>query len=270
MQIISETVATLPPAVYRQYGRRERSLILVNPVARLFNDEPNSLQTPVEFLEMLQAHVLLRGNGYAEIIETERAPSALLPLHPDRVTVLRVPGTLTILYDVTNLDGGTKRYVADEIFHLKDRSDDICGKSRLQRARETFAIAEATERFAASTSRNGARLSGVLSTGDELSQTAIDNIKNSFVQRFAGPDKGGSVTVLEEGLKWQSIQRHRRRRANAGKPTLLRRTGRSHVSRPAANFGRSQPWQLRKLGRNGEMVLHANRFTLAVQMGEDH
>src|SRR5262245_24119949 len=65
VQIISETVATLPVVVYRRTGdgKEESS---AHPVARLLR-EPNELQTPPEFLEMLLGHCLLRGNSYAEI-----------------------------------------------------------------------------------------------------------------------------------------------------------------------------------------------------------
>jgi HK97 family phage portal protein len=202
---IAETIATLPPVVYRLVGDGKEP-DPGHPVARLFN-EPNPLQTVPEFLEQMQASVLLWGNAYAQIVRDARgAPSELWPLHPSRVSTLRLPRTMRVVYDVSDMDGGTKRLVADEILHLKDRSDDgVVGKSRLQRARETFAIAEATERFAASTYRNSARLSGVLSTPEGLSDTALENIKNTFVGRYAGPDKAGSVPVLEEGLKWQSI-----------------------------------------------------------------
>jgi HK97 family phage portal protein len=205
VQIISETVATLPPVVYRLMGDGKEP-DPGHPVARLFNDEPNSLQTPVEFLEQMQAQVLLRGNAYAEIVRDARGgPSVLLPLHPDRVSVLRIPRTLRIVYDVSDMDGGTRRLVADEVFHLKDRSDDgVVGKSRLQRARETFAIAEATEIHAASTFKNSARLSGVLSHPDLLGEAALERLKQSFVNNFTGPGKAGSVLVLEEGLKFQA------------------------------------------------------------------
>src|SRR5262245_22937039 len=92
VQIISETVATLPPVVYRLMGDGKEP-DPGHPVARLFDDAPNDLQTPVEFLELMTAHVLLRGNAYPEIVRDNRgAPSALLPLHPDRVSVLRIPG----------------------------------------------------------------------------------------------------------------------------------------------------------------------------------
>ncbi len=267
VQIISETVATLPPVVYRLVGDGKEPDPL-HPVARLFNDEPNSLQTPVEFIETMQAHVLLRGNAYAEIVRDQRgAPAELIPLHPDRVSVLRVPGTLRLLYDVSNLDGGTRRLVADEVFHLKDRSDDgVCGKSRLARARETFSIAEATERFAASTYRNSARLSGVLSHPELVGEQALQNLKNSFVANFAGSDKAGSVLVMEEGLKWKIISVSPED-AQMLESRRFRRTDRPHVSRAASGSRRSDAWDILKRHRTRSLVLSAYDHALAVPLG---
>jgi HK97 family phage portal protein len=206
-QIISETVATLPLVVYRLAGDGNKELASNHPVARLFSGEPNTLQTPVEFLEMMTAHVLLRGNAFAEIVRDNRgAPAELIPLHPDTVAVLRIPKTRRVVYDVTSPDGGTRRLLGDEVLHLKDRSDDgVIGKSRLARARETFSIAQATETFAASTYRNGARLSGVLSHPEVVGDEALKRIKDSFEQIHRGPTKAGGTMVFEEGLKWTQI-----------------------------------------------------------------
>ncbi|MPZ36772.1 MAG: phage portal protein [Rhizobiales bacterium] len=207
VQIISETIATLPLVVYRRVGDG-KDLAPDHPVARLFGREPNTLQTPVEFLEMMTAHVLLRGNAYAEIVRDNRgAPVELIPLHPDHVGVVRFAGSRRVAYDYSDPNtGGTRRLLADEVLHLKDRSDDgIVGKSRLARARETFSTAAATERFAASTYKNGAKLSGVLSHPDQIGTDASENIRKSFVENYAGSGKAGSVAVLEEGLKWQTI-----------------------------------------------------------------
>lgn len=206
VQIISETVATLPLVVYRKEGDGKFP-VAGHPVARLFSLEPNSLQTPPEFLEMVLAHCLLRGNSYAEIIRDNRgAPVELIPLHPDTVAVLRIPNTRRVLYDVSGPDGGTRRLLADEVLHLKDRSDDgVVGKSRLHRARETFGTAISTERFAGATYRNGAKLSGVLTHPDQIGTDAQNNIRQSFVDKYSGADKAASVAVLEEGMKWTSI-----------------------------------------------------------------
>ena len=208
VQIISETVAALPPVVYRREGDGMKFAASNHPVARLFARQPNSLQTTPEFLEMMTAHVLLRGNAYAEIVRDARgAPIELIPLHPDWVCLLRIPNTRIVVYDVTDVNGGrTRRLLAEEILHLKDRSDDgICGKSRLHRARETFGTAISTERFAGFTYKNGAMLSGVLMHPELVGEEAIKNLRASFNANYTGVEKARSAMILEEGMKWESV-----------------------------------------------------------------
>jgi HK97 family phage portal protein len=207
VQIIAETVATLPLVCYRRTGDRIRSPDPAHPVSRLFSGDPNENQTAPEFIEMMTAHCLLRGNSYAEIVrDTGGQPVQLVPFHPDWVSVVRFAGTRRVAYDVSMPEGGTRRLLPDEMLHLKDRSDDgIVGKSRLHRARETFGTAAATERFAASMFRNGAALSGVLSHPGEIGEEAATRLRKSFEQTYAGSDKAGKIAVLEEGLKWQAI-----------------------------------------------------------------
>lgn len=208
VQIISETVATLPPTVYRNVGDGVRAVAADHPVARLLSRQPNSLQTGPEFLEMMTAHCLLRGNAYAEIVFDNRgAPAELIPLRPDHVAVLRIPGTRRVVYDYSDpLTGGTRRLLADEVLHLKDRSDDgIVGRSRLARARETFSTAIAVERHASNTFRNGVTLSGVLSHPDNIGEDASERLRTSFEGIHKGSGNAGKVAVLEEGLKWQAI-----------------------------------------------------------------
>ncbi|MCB1510053.1 MAG: phage portal protein [Hyphomicrobiaceae bacterium] len=207
VQIIAETVATLPFCVYRREREGVRQVDPSHPVARLLGREPNELQTPVEFIEMMTAHCLLRGNAYAEIVRDARgAPIELIPLHPDMVSVLVIPNSRRVVYDVTDwANGSTRRLLKEEVLHIRDRSDDgIVGKSRLARARETFGTALATERFAASTYKNGASLSGVLSHPDEIGEEASKNLRESFERMHSGSDKAGKIAVLEEGMRWQS------------------------------------------------------------------
>jgi HK97 family phage portal protein len=206
VQCIAETVATLPLNVYRREGDG-RFLSSDTPVARLFGRAPNPLQTPVEFLEMMTGHVLLRGNAYAEIERDNRgAPVALWPLHPDTVSVLRVTRSRGIVYDVTDPAGGTRRLLSDEIFHLRDRSDDgVVGKSRLARARETFGIALATETHAANVFRNSASLSGVLMHPENIGVEGAQRLSADFKRSYSGPERAGEVAILEEGMKWQAI-----------------------------------------------------------------
>ena len=207
VQVISETVAMLPAHVYRKGQDGKRAEDPNHPVAVMLGGDANARQTAGEFIEMMTAHCLLRGNGYAEIVRDGRgAPVALNPFHPDHVSVVRIPRTGRYAFDVSLPEGGTRRLLPEEMFHLKDRSDDgVIGKSRLARARETFGGALATERYAGSTFRNGASMSGILSHPEHIGEEASKNLRESFKATYSGADKAGEVAVLEEGLKWQQI-----------------------------------------------------------------
>lgn len=210
VQLIAQTIASLPLIVYRRAADGSRTEAPQHAVARLFSGDVNEHQTRSDFLETMQAALLWHGNAYAEIIRDGAGlPARLVPLQPALVSVIRASGNhqgRRLRYDVTDLDGGTRRLLAEEVLHIRDRSDDgLVGKSRLQRAREAFGTAIATERHAASTFRNGVRLSGVLSHPDQIGNEASENIRRSFVENYGGSGNAGSVAVLEEGLKWQSI-----------------------------------------------------------------
>src|SRR3954454_1347216 len=60
---ISETAGMLPGHLYRKLPDGSRVEDPQHPIARLFSGgEPNDNQTTTEFVEMLTAHCLLRGN----------------------------------------------------------------------------------------------------------------------------------------------------------------------------------------------------------------
>lgn len=204
VQIISETVATLPLVVYRTEGDRVRNASPSHPVARLFARGPNEWQTTPEWFETMTAQCLLRGNAFSEIVRDNRgAPAALIPHLPDNVTVYRIPRTDRIVYDVSDPSGGTRRLLAEEMLHLKDRADDpIMGKSRLSRARSVFSTVLDTEQHAAETYRGGARLSGVFTFPTVLTDEQRKGVKESFLDRVNSKFK---MLVLEAGIKFEPI-----------------------------------------------------------------
>lgn len=207
VQIISETVASLPLMVYREDDKGVRTATRQHPVARIFAGDANEWQTSPEWLETMTAHTLLRGNAYAEIIRDGRgAPVQVVPYHPDQVRVVQIPETGRLRYEVTTTHGGVRRLLADEVLHLKDRSDDgILGKSRLHRARETFQTAMAVERFAGSTYRNGAALSGVVTHPDQIGPEAAKTLRESIESLYRGANNAGRIGVFEEGMSWTAL-----------------------------------------------------------------
>src|SRR5690554_6885977 len=87
VRIISGAVATLPLHIKRRVDARTREDASDAPIWRVLRRRPNRWQTPSQFRRMMQAHLLLRGNGYAMIVRSRGEVRELIPLHPDRVAV---------------------------------------------------------------------------------------------------------------------------------------------------------------------------------------
>jgi HK97 family phage portal protein len=207
VQIIAETVGMLPLVLYRKQGDGVRQAEPSHPVARLFTGNPNEWQTASEFIELMTAHCLLRGWAPAEIIRDGRgAPVELRPHHPDWVSLVKITSTGRYAYDISLPAGGTRRLLPEEMFILRDRTDDgITPKSRLQRAREVFGSALATERYANATFKNGASMSGIISYDKPLTETAQKRLRADFDQKFKGADAAGKVAIFEDGLRWTQV-----------------------------------------------------------------
>jgi HK97 family phage portal protein len=216
VQVISETVAMLPLRVYRKMRDGSRIEDRNNPVARLFSGDVNDRQPANEFIEMLTAHTLLRGQSYAEIVRDGRGQvTSLIPFHPDWVNVVRLPNMINTnevryAYDISvpwyGTINGTRRLLPEEILIIRDRTDDgVIGKSRLRRTHESFGSALANERYAASVFKNGAAMSGVLTHPEALGDEAVERLTKSFKNTYTGAENAGAVAVLEEGLKWQQV-----------------------------------------------------------------
>lgn len=207
VQSIAETVGGLPLILYRNETNGDRERATDHPLYRVLHDAPNDRQTALEFREQLTAHVLLWGNGYAEIhSDAAGNVTALEPIHPRNVTVLQLPSG-RIRYDVADAQTGRVRpLLADEVLHLKDRTDNgIVGKSRIQVAREMLGGVLASQEHGNKAWANGARLSGVLQTPNVMDDAGIARIAQSWNAQFAGSGNSGKTAILENGLTYQQL-----------------------------------------------------------------
>jgi HK97 family phage portal protein len=109
---------------------------------------------------MMQGHVELRGNAYAEIKPGPRgAVDQLIPLHPDRVHVERMlpSGKLRYRYD-DPLTNNTRVLMEEEVFHLRNYSDDgAVGQSTVAMAVDLFGVALAQQDYVGRFLKNDAR-----------------------------------------------------------------------------------------------------------------
>ncbi|GAA3928661.1 phage portal protein [Luteimonas lutimaris] len=207
VQSIAETIGGLPLLVYRQEDNGDRVRASDHSLYRVLHDQPNERQTALEFREQLTAHVLLWGNGYAEIkSDAAGNVTSLEPIHPQNVTVLKLPSG-RIRYDVADPTTGKMRaLLADEVLHLKDRTDNgIVGKSRIQVAREMLGGVLASQEHGNKAWANGARLSGVLQTDNVMTNESIGRLRESWEQQFSGYGNTGKTAILENGLKYAQL-----------------------------------------------------------------
>jgi HK97 family phage portal protein len=203
--IVARTIASLPPRVYQAVdgGRVE---VLDHPVVRLLH-RPNSLQGWPDLCEQWIASALLAGNGLLYITDDGRgAPIELkaLPWQLSNPQILR-DGRVMFYPAATNLpgwpDATPPRVVStDDVLWLRDRADNIFGRSALSRAPMVAQAAINSAQFAASMFSSGAKLSGVVSHPGQLSKEASDRIGQSWSDVHAGPFSAGRVAILEEGM----------------------------------------------------------------------
>ncbi|WP_437403938.1 phage portal protein [Acinetobacter radioresistens] len=203
---ISETIASLPFEVYKRTDAgREKAK--AHPLYRLIHDKPNHWQTALEFREMLQRHVLLRGNAYAEIKRDRAGITALIPLHPDSVTVL-LNNNGYLVYDVIQHDGSSKRLLTDEVLHLRFHPSDstpYLGRSPIQVAQDTISLSLSEQQHGTNTFNNGTSLNGVIETLPTTTKEQAKSISDSWKANYSGVKNAGTTPVLPSGAKFTPV-----------------------------------------------------------------
>ncbi len=204
-RLLAETMASLPAIMYQRLANDGRQRATNHPLYDVLHDQPNNSQTAFEFVEMLTGHALLRGNGYARIIPGQRGPvDQLIPIHPDRVQVERIPNG-KLRYRITQPSGSPEVVNDEDMFHLRGPSDDgISGQSVITYARESLGLTLAAERFGARFFGNNARPGGILTKEGKLSKEAGERLK-SEMEWLHGGANNHRIGIFEEGLKWQEV-----------------------------------------------------------------
>ncbi len=205
VQAISETTASLPLILYRREGD-DRTRAGDHPLYKVLHDIANPQMSALEFREVMQAAVLLRGNAYARIVRGHDGQvRELWPVNPDSVSVLRVSDKLA--YEYADKDGKVVRLLQDEMLHLRHRigDDGVLGVSPIQAAREVIQLAISEREHGNATFTNGAKLAGVLKYPGKLKPEQKAALRESWTSRHSGTANSGSTAVLEEGMDYQPI-----------------------------------------------------------------
>lgn len=205
VRLLSETIASLPLILYRRLpdGGRERAYD--HPLYSILHSSPNNWMTRLEWMEIMVRHLLLRGNGYSQIVEQAGEIVALNPLHPDMMTVSWSKDQKRVVYRY-HANGRTTAFLADQILHFRGPTDDgLLGKSPIQEAKDVIGNALALDQYQSYFYANGVRTSGVLEHPGALTDETAKRISESFASAYSGASNSGKVVVLEEGMKFSTV-----------------------------------------------------------------
>ena len=212
VRILSEAIAALPLHFYQYNAAGGKEKALRHPLYNLLHDEPNPEMTAFSFRETLITHLLLWGNGYAQIVRNQRGEViALYPLMPDRMTVDR-DSRGRIYYEYTRSDSdvkslGRKSSVIlspEDVFHIPGLGfDGLVGYSPIAMAKQAIGMGLACDEYGAAFYQNGAQPGGVLEHPGVVKDPK--RVRDSWNAIYQGSRNAHRIAVLEEGMSYKPI-----------------------------------------------------------------
>ena len=202
VRLISESVSSLPISVFTKENNGDKKEDVNSSIYKLLKYKPNPYQNKITFFELQMMNLCLNGNSYVYIERDRLArPINLYPLNYEDMTIIKKDNKL--FYE----DGTTgKIYDADDILHFTGMTTDgITGLSPIDVCKKAISYTGALEEYGNSFFKNGAKLSGVLSTDRALSETAIDRLRNSFNNTYSNLSGSNQTAILEEGLTFKPV-----------------------------------------------------------------
>jgi HK97 family phage portal protein len=204
VNLISGAVATLPLDLKRREGDK-RVDADDHPLWPLLRRKPNRWQTPAEFRRMLQASVLLRGNGYAYKVTSGKKVLELIPLSADNVEV-KQDRDMSLKYNVTLPSGQRLQLEQKNMLHLRGMTfDGVTGLPVITYAREALGLAISTESHAGALFQNGTRAGGIIKHPGKLDDEGVEALRESLEYYRAGGVREGRDLILEEDMQYERL-----------------------------------------------------------------
>jgi HK97 family phage portal protein len=173
-----------------------------HPLYNVLLRKPNSYQTASRFKSYMQMAALFDGSAYALKVKSRGAVRQLIPL-PRRSVKPKLSTDFDLTFEYNRPSGGTVTLQPDDVFHFGTplSLDGINGVSLLDVAADTLGLAVTAQQAAARLLTKGSMAQGALETDETLGEEAIDNLKKSLREEYAGAGAENDWLILEEGLK---------------------------------------------------------------------
>ena len=195
VDLISSAVAMLPISLFAD-GKR-----LNNDLSYLLNYEPNNINTRYVLMKLLMVDVLQKGNAFLWIIRSGSTVEELRYVKPELVTILYNEETNRKRYKVKGYD---RELDDSDMIHLMNYTvDGIKGISVLSAARNSLAIASASESTAQNFFEKGGAVTGLLTSKAILTNEQKKDIRTQWKEIMACEE--GGIAILGADMTFTPI-----------------------------------------------------------------
>ena len=197
--LIAGTVSTLPLQLLRKQNdktlqAREFKLY------KILHDRFNPYMTAQQGREIMMAHLLVRGNCYAEKVFNRQGEIVeLYPIPSNRIRPYLDDNGIP-QYEIT-IDGQKKDYSRETILHIPGLCfDGVQGISVLAAARKSIGLSMAMETYGSLFFGQGTHPGIIVKHPNRLSPEGHSNLKKSLTDVYSGLGQSHRLMLLEDGM----------------------------------------------------------------------
>ncbi len=206
VRLIGNGIGQVPLKAYvRSQARIGRLRQINHPLLDVLGWKPNPWQTAFEFHQTLLLHLLLCGNAFVFKSIVDSAIAELIIIEPRHVTMHR-QRDMSIIYEISTDEGGSRRMSDREIWHIRGLSlNGWAGLDIVKLTREAIGLSLATEETHALLHKNGAQSGGVLSLEGNVDAASYGTLQK-WVHDQIGAGNKHKPLIMDHGAKWYSTR----------------------------------------------------------------
>lgn len=203
VQLIADTIATLPLKVYRAQG--ESQIPVPSPP---WMEQPNEYSSMIDFITQTLWSLLLDGNAYwAYGLSNAFGTNYLTILDPCQVNVRAEESASyadprpEVIYEING-----ERFRGN-MLHIRGimRPGALKGVSPVEAARQGIGIGLAADQYAGAFLANSSLPSGIITTDADLTPDQTTDLRREWDKAHRGSNRAGALGVLDNGAKFQQV-----------------------------------------------------------------
>ena len=207
LNLLGNSLSTLPCHHYTEDAQGVRTRVEDSKIWDLLNLSPISNWTSAKMYQWWVRCSELRGDAISIILRDKFGnPTGIQPWHPDHVRAKLTGNDLMYFFTTTD---GSKPFAlsSDDVLHMAGNGFD--GEKSLSAvqydAHHAIGLALAANQYSQKFLENGASPKHLFETEKEMKLPQIDEFRELYDTRYAGPQNAGRPMILTEGLKMHAL-----------------------------------------------------------------